>query len=79
MPQCLVVGTGGVLEASAADPCTTLVALSPVEYAAISANPFQLSPEDGATLGFLVAGVWAVAWGFRVLGDYLQSRSATDE
>jgi len=78
MPQCVVLSSGQLVE-SAADPCTGFVVLTSAEYGALAANPFRLSPEDGAQLGFAVAGVWAVAWGCRQLMDLLRSRFATDE
>lgn len=67
MPQCLVIGVDGVVSASPADPCTTLVALTPSEFALYSANPFLLSPEQGVLISGAVAGVWAVAWAAKML------------
>ena len=69
MAQCLTVGGDGVVSSSSANPCTTLVAMTPVEYAALATNPFVLTPEDGGLISFAVIAVWAVAWGFRVLAS----------
>lgn len=67
MSQCVVINTGGQLETSAADPCTTLVVLTPAEYGAMSANPFVLTPEDGLLISAAVVTVWAAAWSWKAL------------
>jgi hypothetical protein len=68
MAQCVVVnGTTGQLETSTADPCTSLLVLTPAEYESMAANPFNLSVQDGAEVALGVIGVWVVAWCFRAL------------
>lgn len=73
MAQCITVNASGQLETSTADPCTTLVVLTPAEYAAVSANPFNLSPEDGALISGAVIGVWCIAWACRALQRVLST------
>jgi hypothetical protein len=76
MSQCaVIVNISGqdVLAPSLADPCTTFVVLTPVEYAAIQASPFNLSAEDGLTLSVAILGVWAVAYSFRAIGRALNT------
>lgn len=67
MSQCVVINAGGQLETSTADPCTSLVVLTPAEYGALSANPFVLTPEDGLLISAAVVGVWAAAWSWKAL------------
>jgi hypothetical protein len=70
MAQCVaIVNLDGldVFAPSMADPCTSFVALTPAEYAALSQNPFNLSPEDGALVAGAVIGVWCIAWACRAL------------
>lgn len=62
MPQCAVIAESGALVASAADPCTGLVVLTPAEYASLADNPFHLTPEQGTLIAAAVAGVWVIAW-----------------
>ena len=68
--QCVVVDAGtGAVTATADDPCTTLLLVTPAEYGSFSASPFSVisDPADAATLAVAIAAVWAVAWGFRAL------------
>ena len=68
MAQCVIADpTTGALSVSSADPCTSLVVLTPAEYAVFSTNPLTLSAEDGATLSAAIATVWVVAWGIRAI------------
>jgi len=82
MSQCAVItNVSGVdvLAPSAADPCTSLVVLTPAEYSALAQNPFALSPEDGATVAAAVLGVWAIAWSFRALYDVVTDGGEVSE
>lgn len=67
MAQCVAFDAGGVLVASSADPCTTLVVLTPAEYGAMSLAPFQLDTQAAGEIALAILGVWAVAWAFRML------------
>lgn len=67
MAQCVAFDAGGVLMVSNADPCTTLVVLTPAEYGAMSLAPFQLDTEAAGEIALAILGVWAVAWAFRML------------
>lgn len=67
MAQCVAFDANGVLMSSTADPCTTMVVLTPAEYGAMSLAPFQLSLADGAQIGLAILSVWAVGWSFRML------------
>ena len=71
MAQCVVVGASGVLEASAVEPCTSLVALTPAEYASLVDVPWHLSPAEGMELSAAILVVWIGAWGIRRLWDAL--------
>lgn len=64
MAQCVGFDPGGVLVALP-EPCTSLVLLTPAEYAAMAASPFYLSSEDGFVLGSAIVGVWAAAFAIR--------------
>lgn len=67
-----------------------LAAVSQVVYPACPASAPQqcvylvppdfmaLTVEDGATLGFAIAAVWAVAWGFRALFRLVPSSPRDD-
>lgn len=68
MAQCVAVAADGTVQASAAEPCTTLVLLTPAEYAA-TASPWSLSVDDAYAVGWMVGAVWLIAWGCRVLAD----------
>lgn len=73
MAQCVAINaTTGAVEASTADPCTTLVLLTPAEYASWTASAFSLSAEDGAALGGAIVAAWCVAWGIRALYMVIQ-------
>lgn len=50
----------------------TCVLMSPPVFTA-------LTVEDGAQLGFSIVGVWAVAWGFRVLARALMTSAQADK
>jgi hypothetical protein len=70
MAQCVVIdGTTGAVSATTADPCTTLLLLTPVEYGAITQTPWSVisDPADAALLASAMLSVWAVAWAFRAL------------
>lgn len=67
MAQCVVINAGGLLEASTADPCTSLLLLNPAEYATLAANPLLLTAEDGAIVSAAILGAWATAWAVRSL------------
>lgn len=58
---------------SAADPCTTLLLVTPAEYTALSHNPFVLSVEDGLLISGAIAAIWAAAWAWRALARVLSS------
>jgi hypothetical protein len=61
---------GNVLAQSpgeASGNCTTLVVLTPAEYAAFSSNPFNLSYSDGALVSSAIVAVWGAAWVFKAL------------
>lgn len=45
-------------------------------YVAPGTDPFKLTVEDGAEVGALVMGVWAIAWAARAL--YMTLRDAGD-
>lgn len=66
MAQCVVI-VGTAVEVTTADPCTTLLLLTPAEYSAMASNPFVLSPEDGLLISGAVVGVWAAAWCWKAL------------
>lgn len=67
MAQCVAFDAGGVLMLSNADPCTTLVVLTPAEYGAMSLAPFQLDTQAAGEIALAILVVWAVGWGFRML------------
>ena len=69
MAQCIVAdpAASGALYVTAAEPCVSLVALTPAEYAQLAASPFNLTAEDSGLLSVAILGVWAVAWSFRAL------------
>lgn len=62
MAQCVAVAASGVLTVSEADPCTSLVVLTPSEYAHMSNNPLALDAEDGFTVAVGIIGVWVSAY-----------------
>ena len=72
MAQCVALVGGQVVE-STADPCTTLLLLTPAEYTALAFNPFVLSVEDGLLISGAIAAVWVAAWCWRALALTLQS------
>ncbi len=76
MGQCVVVTESGAVQASPADPCTGYVLVTPVEYAAMAANPFVLDPVDGALVSGAVAGVWLLAWAARAVRSVLSDRDS---
>lgn len=70
MAQCVgqsVVSGVTVLTPVADSPCTSAVLLTPAEYGAISANPFNLSGEDGTLYAAAIVGVWVVGWAVKAL------------
>lgn len=72
MAQCVAVDPGtGALLVSSADPCTTLVILTPVEYGALASNPFVLSIEDGLLVSGAVSTLWLIAWAARAVRSVL--------
>lgn len=76
MAQCAVFAlldgvSTPVLIASDADPCTSVVLLTPSEYAAWSASPLNLSAEDGLLLSVAILGVWGSAYAWRALARAL--------
>lgn len=76
MAQCVqLVNVNGVdvLSPVAAEPCTGLVVLTPIEHANLAFNPFILSSEDGILVSAAIAGVWATAWCFKALVSVLHS------
>ena len=79
MAQCVVFNASGQLEASTADPCTSLVVLSPAEYGALSENPFRLSLEDGFQLSMGILACWVSAWCVRALIRALFVDDVTEE
>jgi hypothetical protein len=79
MAQCVVIDGGGVVTASAADPCPGFVVLTPTEYGSFLASPFSLSAEDGATVSIAIIGVWAVAFAFRALAKALHTDGEVNE
>lgn len=78
MPQCVVI-TGGAVVESAADPCTGFVLLTPAEYGALAANPFYLTPAQGALIGAAIGAVWVTAWAWRTLARLVQSDGVPSE
>ena len=79
MAQCLSVLGDGTLQVSAADPCTSFVMLTPAEYGALSANPFNLSLEDGSIVAGAVAAVWISAWCIKALILTLRSDGVPEQ
>ena len=73
MAQCVIVNPEGSLQVSAADPCTSFVMLTPVEYGVLSTNPLNLSPEDGALTAAAVGAVWLLAWSLRAIRSALNT------
>jgi hypothetical protein len=76
MAQCVVVdGSTGAVSASSADPCTSFVLLTPVEYGALGQTPWSVisDPADAALLASAMLSVWAVAWAFRALRQALNT------
>jgi len=65
MAQCVVINGSGLVEVTTANPCTTLVLVTPAEYAAMSSQIWNLSLEDGAVLGAGIIACWAAAYGVR--------------
>lgn len=56
-----------VLTEAPSGECTQLVVMTPVEYAAWLNNPLNLSIADGALISGAIAGVWAIAWGIKLI------------
>lgn len=54
----------------------SLVVVDGLEYRLISASPFALTAEQGAQVGVAILTLWAVAWGFRQLGQFLKQTSS---
>ena len=72
-------GTPLQVYAAASAPCSGYVVLTPAEYAALSANPFILSPEDATLVGGAIALTWATAWGFRQLARALNTDGSSSQ
>lgn len=72
-------GTVQILVEGNTSPCTSALLLTPAEYGAFAASPFHLSVEDGMQIGWLIAAVWATAWGFRILSTLFFSRERETE
>lgn len=79
MAQCVTVGDGGVLQVSAADPCTTLVVVTPAEYAAQQSIFVPLSIDNGFDLGVAILGAWTVGFVFRILRKQIEDFNVTGE
>jgi hypothetical protein len=79
MAQCVIANATGQLELSSADPCVGLVVLTPAEYGLLAANPFLLSPEDGALVSGAILAVWIGGWGIRRAIDALRSGDGNDD
>lgn len=79
MPQC-VEFVNGVLQQSAADlaSCTGYLLLTPQEYSDLQ-SPFfvPLTLTQGFAISTAIAGVWALAWVFRTVGNSMSSFSST--
>lgn len=71
MAQCVVINESGALVASASDPCTGLVVLTPAEYSLMASSPFVLSVEDGALVSGAIGAVWLLAWSLRAIRQVL--------
>ena len=73
MAQCVAVDANGFVVASAADPCTTALLLTPTEYGLLNNSPLNLSLEDGVVLAVGVIACWSAAFAYRAairaLGD----------
>lgn len=70
MAQCaqwVSTSVGTVLTQASGDPCTSVVVMTPAEYAAMSSSPFNLSFEDAALVSGAVVAVWGAAWVFKAL------------
>lgn len=78
MAQCVVV-VGDTVVPSAADPCTGFLMLTPVEFGVVSNSPFNLTPEDGATVGGAILVVWATAFAARALVRALGGDTEIDQ
>lgn len=66
MAQCVAIdGASGALVVVDVAPCTSLLVLTPAEYATLANSPWFLSPEDGALVGASIVGVWAAAYFWR--------------
>jgi len=67
VPTCVVADSAGYLQAASAplSSCTTAVVLTPVEYANLAGNLWNLSAEDGAVLAVGVVACWSAAFAFR--------------
>lgn len=78
MAHCVAAGVDGVLSLSSVEPCTTFVIVTPAEYAAMSVNPFNLTPEDGTAISFAIVGVWVTALCIRALIRVVRGSAAPD-
>jgi len=80
--QCVQVNTSGGVEVVDPQPSDlttcTAVLLSPSE-ASPAWYAVPLSADEGAVIGVAIATVWALAWGLRLLAEFVNSRSLEDE
>lgn len=79
MTQCAVIDANGFIVASAANPCTGVVLLTPVEYGLLNNSPLNLSLEDGSVLAVGIVAVWATAFAVRAVIRALGSDGAVTE
>lgn len=73
MPQCLVTVEGGGVVATTDSPCLGYLAFTPEEYATLTANPFLLTPEQGALIASAVVAVWVAAYYWKALAAALNT------
>lgn len=76
MPQCLVFVTateGTFASPSDVVPCPGVLAFTPAEVATLTANPFLLTPEQGALIASAVVAVWVAAYYWKALAAALNT------
>lgn len=81
MATCAAIATidgQGVFVPVEVEPCTSLLLLTPAEYAAVSQTPFVLSVEDGILVSGAVGAVWVFAWAVRSVRSVLSSHGDSE-
>jgi len=76
--QCVTIDGSGNLLADPApvESCTGFVLVTPSEFTMMQGVLVPLSVDEGAVIGISIVTAWAIAFGFRMLGQLVADADA---